>query len=125
MKKYITISLLIYFSLSFSQTSSLRGRVIDTNGFPLPGATVQTQPSSKAVFTDFNGFFTILDIEGEQTIKISYLGFETFEEKINITSGKTTNETFILSPAIDELNEVVLSVFQDGIIKGLISKNLI
>ena len=32
---------------------------------------------------------------------------------------ETTNEIFVLSPTVDELDEVVLSVFQDGIIKGL------
>lgn len=119
MKNYFTLILLLCIGITYAQTTNLKGRVLDTNGFPLPGATVQTQPSSKAVVTDFNGFFTILDIEGEQTIKISYLGFETFEEKINITSGEATNEIFVLSPTVDELDEVVLSVFQDGIIKGL------
>ena len=38
----------------------------------LPGATVQASPSGKAVVSDFNGFYSILGIEGEQTIKVFY-----------------------------------------------------
>jgi len=78
MKNYILLTLtLLSVMLTYSQTSSLKGRIIDANGFALPGATVQASPSGKAVVSDFNGFYSMLGIEGEQTIKVSYLGFET------------------------------------------------
>ena len=73
MKNYIlSLIALLTVSLSFSQSSTLKGRVIDSNGFALPGATIQAAPSGKAVVTDFNGFYTILSISGEQTVKVSY-----------------------------------------------------
>ncbi len=105
--------------LSFSQTSSLKGRVLDNNGFALPGATIQASPSGKAVVTDFNGFYTILNIEGEQTIKVSYIGFETVEESVTVETGKTSTLDFTLETAISELAEVVVSGYQSGIVKGL------
>ena len=120
MKNYIlsTIALLTV-SLSFTQTSSLKGRVLDNNGFALPGATIQAAPSAKAVVTDFNGFYTILGVSGEQTIKVSYLGFETVEESINISSGQTVTLNFTLDTAVSALSEVVVSGYQSGIVKGL------
>ena len=78
MKNYFLLFVtLLFTSYSFAQVSSLKGRVLDSNGFALPGATIQAAPSGKAVVTDFNGFYTIVGIEGDQTIKVSYIGFET------------------------------------------------
>ena len=120
MKNFIlSILAMLTVSLSFSQISTLKGRVLDSNGFALPGATIQASPSGKAVVTDFNGFFTILNIEGEQTIKVSYIGFETVEKPSNISIGETQTLDFTLDTAIIELSEVVVSGYQSGILKGL------
>jgi len=120
MKKSILFLLALFtVMLSFSQTSSLKGRVLDNNGFALPGATIQASPSGKAVVTDFNGFYSILNIEGEQTIKVSYIGFETVEESVTVEAGKTSTLDFTLDTAISELAEVVVSGYQSGIVKGL------
>ncbi|MGB2483115.1 MAG: TonB-dependent receptor [Flavobacteriaceae bacterium] len=119
MKNYLTFIFLLCIGFSYAQTSSLKGRVLDSNGFPLPGATIQATPSNKAVVSDFNGFFTILDLDGNQTLKISYLGFKTIEASVVVSQDKTTVQNFTLSPEAGELEEVVISVFQDGIIKGL------
>ena len=58
---------LLFTSYSFTQVSTVKGRVLDSNGFALPGATIQASPSGKAVVTDFDGFYTIVGIEGNQT----------------------------------------------------------
>ena len=100
--------------LSFSQSSTLKGRVIDSNGFALPGATIQAAPSGKVVVTDF-GFYTILSISGEQTVKVSYIGFETLEQTINITE-ETQTLDFTLQTAVNELAEVV-SGYQSELLK--------
>ena len=106
------------FGLSYSQTSTLKGKITDGNGFALPGATIQASPSGKAVVTDFNGFYTIVGIDGEQTIKVSYIGFETVEQVISIEDGSNSLD-FTLETAVSELAQVVVSGFQSGIIKGL------
>ncbi len=105
-------------SLLYSQTSTLKGKITDSNGFALPGATIQASPSGKAVVTDFNGFYTIVGIDGDQIIKVSYIGFETVEQSISIEDGSNSLD-FTLETAISELGEVVVSGFQSGIIKGL------
>ena len=51
--KHIIFSLLILIpTLSNSQTA-VKGRVIDTNNFPLPGATVIAENSNEIAITDF------------------------------------------------------------------------
>ena len=63
MKNYILfIFTFLMFGLSYSQTSTLKGKITDANGFALPGATIQASPSGKAVVTDFNGFYTIVGL---------------------------------------------------------------
>ena len=71
------------------------------------------------VSADFDGFFNLIDLDGDQTVKITYLGFDTFEKIVSIAEGETSSLTFTLTATADELDEVVISVFQDGIIKGL------
>jgi hypothetical protein len=118
-KNILSFLALLSIMFSFSQISTLKGRVLDSDGFALPGATIQATPSAKAVVTDFNGFYTILNIEGEQTIKVSYIGFETVEKSVNISKGETQILDFTLNTAVSELSEVVVSVYQSGVIKGL------
>ena len=115
----LLILTLLFTSYSFTQVSTVKGRVLDSNGFALPGATIQASPSGKAVVTDFDGFYTNVGIEGDQTIKVSYLGFETVEESVTVDSGATSTLDFTLETAVSELAEVVVSGFQSGIIKGL------
>ena len=119
MKKNI-VFLITFLATSFiySQTSTLKGKITDGNGFALPGATIQAAPSGKAVVTDFNGFYTIVGIDGDQIIKVSYIGFETVEQSISIEDGSNSLD-FTLETAVSELGEVVVSGFQSGIIKGL------
>ena len=117
-KKIVFLISFLSTSLIYSQTSTLKGKITDGNGFALPGATIQASPSGKAVVTDFNGFYTIVGIDGDQIIKVSYIGFETVEQSISIEDGSNSLD-FTLETAISELGEVVVSGFQSGIIKGL------
>ena len=117
-KNFVFLITLLATSLIYSQTSTLKGKITDGNGFALPGATIQASPSGKAVVTDFNGFYTIVGIDGDQIIKVSYIGFETVEQSISIEDGSNSLD-FTLETAISELGEVVVSGFQSGIIKGL------
>ena len=110
MKNYLLFILALLFTgYSFTQVSTLKGRVLDSNGFALPGATIQASPSGKAVVTDFDGFYTIVGIEGDQIIKVSYIGFETVEESVSVDSGATSKLDFTLETAVSELAEVVVS----------------
>jgi len=113
--KHIIFSLLILIpTLSNSQTA-VKGRVIDTNNFPLPGATVIAENSNEIAITDFNGYYSLF-ISGSDNVTVSYVGFETSSKVINESD---VNVTFILTPNVNELSEVIVSGFQGGSLKAL------
>lgn len=65
---------------------SLKGKVLDAqSGEPLIGASVWTEKVGRGAVTDQNGLFTITKLPaGEVRLKISFLGFDPFEEVVSI-----------------------------------------
>ncbi len=93
MRTLFAITFLIV-SLGWAQTGTIQGIIIDKDAqFPLLGATVKLVNSSypKGAITDTDGFFQIKDVPlGRQTLKISFVGFETqYRDNIIVDSGKT------------------------------------
>jgi len=88
-----------YFS-AVQQT--VKGRVLDETGMPLPGATVLETGTSNSVVTDFDGNFEINVANGRQ-IEIIYIGYKT--QRVTVT-GATISVS--MESDASELNEVVL-----------------
>ncbi|MBD1260144.1 TonB-dependent receptor [Maribacter polysiphoniae] len=109
MKKIIfaVIGLLIG-TISFAQTE-ITGNVTDSSGEPIPGANIILVGSTSGTTSDFDGNFSFnTDAEGEQTIRISYLGYLTVSKSILLT-GSTVNMDFILEEGGEQLDEVLLT----------------
>ncbi|SNY94670.1 TonB-dependent receptor [Flagellimonas pacifica] len=113
MKKYLQFFILIFLPLSvFAQTGNIQGTISDQNGIYVPGANVIISELSKGAITDFDGKFTILDVPtGDHTLQISYLGYATIEQNINIKGGETTVVSINLNPKSLELDEVQVSAY--------------
>ena len=104
MKKYkqILFASLLLFAFSTSlNAQSISGIINDSEGLPLPGATVQNLNTQDGVSTDFDGKFSI-DASVNDVLKISYIGFETFELKISNLSDDFTIQ-LELGNALDEV----------------------
>jgi TonB-dependent receptor len=119
-KQLLLIALTIFASFSLkAQTGSVRGRVIDSNNLPLPGASVYTPDKSVGTITDVNGNYTITGLKtGDYTLMVSYIGFEQKEEKVSITKGKTQVLDFIMEPGIG-IEEVTITSALQGQSKAL------
>ncbi|WP_316814532.1 SusC/RagA family TonB-linked outer membrane protein [Pedobacter nyackensis] len=75
----------------------IRGRVLDENNQPLPGATVKVKGLNISAITNAKGEFLLTNINEKATLVISYLGYQTVEInatenlsaiKLNLSSGK-------------------------------------
>jgi len=109
MKKLFLNTLFLMVSIiSFAQTSDISISVNNAQtDEPLLGATVYFEELDKGAVTDFDGIATFTEIpNGNQTIKISYVGFKTIETTIEIGTKKVFS--FKLEPGGNELDEVVI-----------------
>ncbi|MCF8715149.1 SusC/RagA family TonB-linked outer membrane protein [Joostella atrarenae] len=83
---------------------TVTGLVVDQEGVPLPGATVQVNNKAIGVVTDFNGNFSISAKKGDE-VKITYVGF--FPSSFTI--GDKTFYEIKLEQDVSELDEVVVT----------------
>ncbi|WP_236981008.1 SusC/RagA family TonB-linked outer membrane protein [Membranihabitans maritimus] len=80
------------------------GKVVDVNGTPLIGVNVLVKGTDNGTATDFNGEFTLNDVNENAVIVFSYIGYQTTEVPI---SGRT-NLNITLSEDTQTLEEVVV-----------------
>ncbi|WP_236971129.1 SusC/RagA family TonB-linked outer membrane protein [Membranihabitans marinus] len=83
---------------------NLTGKVVDSDGNPLIGVNVLVKGSDKGTATDFDGNFSIKDVDEQAVLLISYIGYQTQEVAV---AGKT-NLTITLIEDSQTLDEVVV-----------------
>ncbi|WP_159452652.1 TonB-dependent receptor [Pedobacter nyackensis] len=81
----------------------IRGRVVDAEGKPLPGASVKVKSIGKAVITDIDGSFQLKGIDEGAILEISFVGYVGVEIKASKDLG---NIVLKLSDA--KLDEIVV-----------------
>ncbi len=106
-------------------TASMKGRIVDTNGEPMIGATVvavHTPTGSEwGNIADVDGFFRLnnMNVGGPYQVTVSFVGFETQEqENIYLTLGQRYTLNFELSESATALSEVVISANTGEIFDG-------
>lgn len=87
----------------YAQQGTISGKIVDaTTREPLPGATV-VWAEGKGVATDFDGYYEIKLPNGEYTLSVSYVSYQSQSEKIIVNNNKQVWD-FSLSPTM--LNEI-------------------
>jgi TonB-linked SusC/RagA family outer membrane protein len=85
-----------------AQKTTVRGKISDSKGLPVSGATVQEKGTKNAVKADENGNFSI-SADGKSTLQISAIGFGN-KEVAAANAG-----TISLGETSESLNEVVVT----------------
>ncbi|WP_019669014.1 SusC/RagA family TonB-linked outer membrane protein [Eudoraea adriatica] len=101
LKSFLLVGAILSFGLAKAQEVS--GTVSDANG-PLPGASVVVKGTTNGTQTDFDGNYTINNVDSDATLVISYIGYSTQEVAIN---GRTTVNV-VLEEDAQALDEVVI-----------------
>jgi len=84
--KKISIFLFLFVStLANAQSFTLSGKVVDENKNPLAGASILVKEIKKGASTDFEGNFSFNLEKGTYTVEVSFLGYNTFLEKITLS----------------------------------------
>jgi hypothetical protein len=87
--------------------SVLSGKVSDSEGAPLTGATILIKELNKGVATDLNGNFSLTLNPGSYNILVKFIGFQAHKENITL-SEKDRVLNITLSESTDVLNNVVV-----------------
>lgn len=96
---------LVLFTTAFYGQNSISGTVTALDdGSPIPGANVIVKGTSNGTSTDFDGNFTISNVEPNTILQISFLGFKTLE----ITVGNQTTINIALESDAQQLDDVVV-----------------
>ena len=101
LKSFLLVGAILSFGLAKAQEVS--GTVSDANG-PLPGASVVVKGTTNGTQTDFDGNFTLNNVESDATLVISYIGYSTQEVAVD---GRTTIDV-VLAEDAQALDEVVI-----------------
>ncbi|WP_243473196.1 TonB-dependent receptor [Winogradskyella sp. MH6] len=105
MKTILKLFTLLFCVASFAQTT-VKGKIIDDTGLPLPGANIVVVGTSSGTVSDFDGNYTLsVDQNPPFSIRISYTGFEA--QTIEITSNEQTVDVTLKEG--NSLDEVVIS----------------
>src|SRR5690606_25360247 len=62
---------------------AITGNAIDTNGEPLIGVNVPVKGTNTGAATDFDGNFSLTDVEEDAVLVVSYIGYQTREIPVN------------------------------------------
>ncbi|MCC8359830.1 TonB-dependent receptor [Salinimicrobium sediminilitoris] len=109
--KFFTIMGLLFGVLSYAQTGSISGNIVDaTTGEPLLGANVVVRGTNTGATTNEDGYFILKDLEPEQyTLDIFFMGYESMTRKIDLQQGQEVTLDLMLNKSSDLLSEVVVS----------------
>lgn len=82
MKKRLTIFVLLFSILSFSQ-QIVKGKILSENKVPLEGASVFFNNTTVGTISDSNGEFQLKIPEGNYSLVVSFLGYQTYQQALN------------------------------------------
>jgi TonB-linked SusC/RagA family outer membrane protein len=108
--KLTATSLLLLFllpSIAFSQSLSIKGKITDEAGLPLPGVTVQEKGTSASTVTGADGNY-MLSVQPKATIIFSHVGFVTQ----SVQAGNRTVIDLSLAASSTNLADVVVIGYQ-------------
>ena len=103
-KKMIICFLAMIPLFVFSQTKTITGNIVDSNGQPIIGATVMVKGTSSGTVSDMDGNFTLSDVPEDAVLQISYIGYATQEIPV---AGKTSFGV-VLQEEAQALEELVV-----------------
>jgi TonB-dependent receptor len=110
-KLFCVLLLIIVSPLTvFAQSGSITGRVVDRDGFPMPGATVLlVELPSKGTVSDANGRYTLVNVPvGSYTVRVSYIGYATLNLPVVVRQGESSALNVRLEEAAKVGDEVIV-----------------
>ncbi|PTX62262.1 outer membrane receptor protein involved in Fe transport [Kordia periserrulae] len=108
LKRLCTWLLFLTAAMSFAQTK-VSGTVNDQKGMPIPGVNVVLEGTTKGAVTDFDGKFSIDNVEdGTYTLKASSIGYANYTQSIT-AAGSDVVLKITLAEDTESLDQVIIT----------------
>jgi len=104
-KKPKTLSAVSNEEIETQQIRTISGTITDSEGNPLPGASIFEDGTSNGTVSDFDGKYAIELVNEDAVLKVSFIGFVTSE----LSVGSSDNMDFSLAVEDSFLNEIVVT----------------
>ncbi len=78
----LTILFFILSTATVLAQKSIKGKVIDSNGIPIPGANVLIKGTTKGSITNIDGLYNLDNVQPANILVFSYVGFQNVEVKV-------------------------------------------
>ena len=104
-KKPKTLSAVSNEEIETQQIRTISGTITDSEGNPLPGASIFEEGTSNGTVSDFDGKYAIELVNEDAVLKVSFIGFVTSE----LSVGSSDNMDFSLAVEDSFLNEIVVT----------------
>ena len=82
----------------------ISGKVVDSQGFPLPGVSVVIEGTTRGTVTDFDGFYEISNVQNSQALVFSFIGM--ISQNVSVEASNEFN--IILKDDTQGLEEVIV-----------------
>ena len=107
MKKNLLFLFLFVSLFTKAQERLLSGKIVNQSNEPLSGASIIVKGLNKGVATDEEGNFKLRLTEGAYTLQISFIGYQSKEQEINLI----TDDSILIILSSNEfiLDEVLVS----------------
>lgn len=92
-----------------AQEVTVTGKVTDTEGNPVPGASVVVVGTAQGAVTDINGTYSIHVNQAKDKLSFSFIGYE--REEVAVNNQKEINITLV--PETLALSEIVVLAYSD------------
>ncbi|MGB0980994.1 MAG: carboxypeptidase-like regulatory domain-containing protein [Winogradskyella sp.] len=111
MKRIYLISLLglLFSCLTFSQSATIRGVILDEYNMPITNVNIKTN-TGKGTATNKNGFYELqVTANTELTIVFTHLSHKRIEQKFNLKNGQETEYNPVMKTDIEQIATVVIN----------------
>ena len=105
----LTATILVLYSIAFGQ-GTISGKVLDEHQESLAGAHIFLKETSFGTIANGDGKFRLKDIPaGTYTIGVSFIGYETFSQSVDVNDKSTLSLELVMKPGDIQLADLVVS----------------
>lgn len=87
----------------------LKGRILDNEEKPLPGAVIVLDGNQQSIIADADGFYSFANLpSGKHNLEVSYIGYVPVSRSVSVVESPVTAD-IVMADTSTELNEVVIT----------------